>query len=104
MELLFLLWLHFIGDYPLQGEFLAKMKGENLYLMFCHVAIWTGTISVGLFLTDNLTLWKIIFLFVIHFMADSYKVNKKDKTKALTNDLYKDQLIHFIQILIVYLF
>lgn len=102
MKLLFLFWLHFVGDYPLQSAFLAQMKGKYDYLLLCHSIIWAGLISLGLYLLGLLTIWKILFLLIGHFVIDRWKARKEDKTNALTKDLWLDQLLHMVQILIVY--
>lgn len=101
IEIGFLYFLNLVGDYPLQGEFLAQMKGKNFYLLFVHCAIWTGTVCVGLHLLGILVLWKIIFLLVGHILIDYWKCHSKDKELALTVDLWIDQFLHFIQILVV---
>lgn len=102
INLAFLYFLNLVGDYPLQGEFLAKMKGENNYLLFVHCAIWTGAVCIGLYLIGSFSVWKAIFLLVGHFVADYRKARKKDKTNALTSDLWIDQIFHFQQILVVW--
>lgn len=102
LKLLFLYFLNLVGDYPLQGEFLANMKGKYNYLLFVHCAIWTGTVCVGLYLIGSLSAWKIIFLLAGHIAIDFWKARKKDKTNALTRDLWIDQFLHFLQILIVW--
>ena len=99
-QFVILFWLHFIADFPLQGEFLANFKGKYDYLLFAHSVIWTGTITAGLFLTGNYDLWKVAMLFVGHFIIDRWKARKEDKSKALTDDLWKDQLLHFGQLLL----
>ncbi len=101
MNLLFLYFLNLVGDYPLQGEFLATMKGRSNYLLFVHCVIWTGTVSLGLLYLGILAYWKILFLLAFHFAIDYWKARKQDKTRALTRDLYIDQTLHVFQILIV---
>jgi len=93
-----LFWLHFIGDYPLQSDFLANMKGKNDYLLLCHCIIWTGTISAGLVYLGLFAYWKVTMLLVGHFIIDRWKARKKDKKYALTFDLWLDQLLHIVQI------
>lgn len=102
MDLLFLIWLHYIGDYPLQGDFLANFKGKYDYILLCHSIIWAGTICLGLYILGMLTLNKLVFLLVGHFWIDRWKSRKEDKSKALTRDLWIDQLLHIGQILLVY--
>jgi hypothetical protein len=93
-----LIWFHMMGDYPLQGDFLSQMKGKNDYLLFCHSVIWTGCIAVGLILLGILAWWKIGMLLIGHFAIDRWKARKKDKTHALTRDLYIDQVGHLAQL------
>lgn len=102
IQILFLTWLHYLADYPLQGEFLAQCKGKYDYLLLCYAIIWAGTICVGLHFIGILTLWKIVFLLIGHFFIDRWKARKDNKTNALTKDLWIDQALHFVQILIVY--
>lgn len=98
IKFLFFIFLHFVADFPLQGDFLANNKGKYDYLLLVHSAIWAGTISIGLYLTGDFALWKAAFLLVGHFLIDRWKARKKDKTHALTWDLWLDQLLHMVQI------
>jgi hypothetical protein len=100
MDLLILIWLHMIGDYPLQGEFLAQMKGKNDYLLLCHSVIWTGCIVAGLMYLGVFTPWKAAFLLIGHFLIDRWKARMQDKTHALTVDLWTDQAAHLIQLIV----
>lgn len=99
INLMWLLFAHYILDYPLQGDFLAKTKGENFYSLFVHSTIY----SLGICLTSFYTLtninkleltitWMVIML--THMTIDFIKANATDKTKALTTYLYMDQLAH----------
>jgi len=102
MDLLILLQLHLIGDFVLQNDFLANTKGSNKFILFVHSSLWAGSIAIGLNAMGLLSPWKLVFLIVGHMIIDQVKCNKKDKTYALTRDLYIDQICHVIQILIVY--
>ena len=92
--------LHLLADFPLQGEFLASVKGKYDYLLFCHAAIWTGAVSAGLIALGLFTWWKVVMLLVGHFLIDRWKARKEDKTYALTRDLWIDQSLHFVQLLL----
>lgn len=92
---------HYIGDYPLQGDFLANFKGKLDYILFCHALIWTGCIAAVLAYFGVFAWWKIVFLLVGHMVIDRWKSRKEDKTKALTLDLWIDQGLHMAQILLV---
>lgn len=102
MELLFtLIVAHYIGDFPLQGDFLGEMKGKFDYLLFSHAVIWTGVICAALGYFHVLAWWKVGFLLFGHMTIDRWKARKEDKTNALTKDLWIDQALHVVQILTV---
>lgn len=96
--------INYIGDYPLQGDFLGVYKAKYNYLLFVHCFIWTVTIMFGLMYFSLFSWWKIIFLFSGHFIIDRWKCRNKNKDLALTKLLWIDQFLHFIQILIVVMF
>jgi len=89
-----------LGDYPLQGEFLSTTKGKNDYLLFVHSVIWTGTICAGLFALGLFAWWKLGMLLAGHFVVDRWKARKVDKKNALTKDLWIDQSLHLLQLLL----
>ena len=93
-----LFWLHFVGDYPLQGEFLANVKSKNDYVLFCHAVIWSGLIAVALAFFGIFAWWKVAMLLIGHFIIDRWKARKLDKTYAMTRDLWLDQALHIVQI------
>ena len=99
-QICLLVWLHMMGDYPLQGEFLAQVKGKNDYILFCHSVIWTGCIAFGLFLLGLFAWWKAAMLLIGHFIIDRWKARKQDKSHSLKRDLWIDQGLHLFQLLI----
>lgn len=105
MELLKIIFLmqglNYIADYPLQGDFLGTMKSKYNYLLFVHCFIWTSCVMTGLMYFGVFAWWKILFLFGGHFIIDLWKCRNKKKELALTRLLWIDQILHFIQILIV---
>ena len=96
--LFFLIFLHYLGDFPLQGQFLAENKGKNDYLLFAHAFIWAGTISAGLFYFGLLEVWKVLFLLSGHFIIDRWKVRLPVSGQR---ELLIDQGLHFVQIIII---
>ena len=91
ISILFLLILgHFICDYPLQGEFLAKAKNpfEQLpgvpwgWAMSAHCFIHSGAVFL---ITGSLFL--ALLEFVVHFLTDVTKCNK-------SLSFHEDQSIH----------
>jgi hypothetical protein len=92
---------HYIADYPLQGDFLATFKGKLDYILFCHALIWTGCVCAVLGHFGVFAWWKVFFLLVGHFWIDRWKSRKEDKAHALTRDLWVDQTLHFVQLVVV---
>lgn len=105
MNLLILIFAHLLADYPLQGEFLANMKGKNIIVLFSHAGIWTGTILIALYLMGGeVTYFDVASLFVVHAIADYLKAANKlwyKKLDALKGGLLCDQLIHMVQIIVL---
>lgn len=105
MSLLILIFAHLLADYPLQGEFLATMKGRNHIVLATHAGIWTGTILVAVHLLGfDVTLIDVAWLFIVHAVADYLKakpVGVFKKLDALKGGMLLDQSIHLIQILIL---
>lgn len=97
-ELFFLIVLHYIGDFPMQGAYLAENKGKDDYLLFAHSTIWAGIICFGLLFFGMFAPWKALFLLAGHFVVDRWKARK---VNATYEDLLKDQLIHLMQLVIV---
>ena len=100
-----LIFVHLLADYPLQGEFLANMKGKNYILLLSHAGIWTGSITVaGVIMGLNIGVIDIIFLLLIHTVADHLKATNRLWYKhldSLKGGLLSDQLIHIGQIIIL---
>lgn len=104
MTILILLFAHLLADYPLQGDFLAKMKGENVIVLISHAGIWTGCIAIaGYLIGFDVNYIDVSLLFFVHAIADYLKANSKlwyKNLDALKCGLLSDQLIHVIQIVV----
>ena len=98
-------WLvvaHFIGDFGLQSEWMSRVKGKYSYILFAHAIIWTGCVCVALQYLGILSTWKFIFLAVVHYFVDKIRTSQaKDEYKDFWM-LYPDQVVHMIQLLVVY--
>lgn len=104
-NLILLLTVHCLADYPLQGDFLANIKGKNFFLLLVHSFIWAGMIYGALILLNiSCNPFWFVFLLVGHVVIDKWKCGRTDKSKALTLDLYIDQAGHLLQILTVLAF
>jgi hypothetical protein len=91
----FLIFLHYLGDFPMQGAYLAENKGKNDYLLFAHSFIWAGVISAGLLYFGMFAIWKVLFLIAGHFLIDRWKARKVDSGNT---ELLIDQFLHGIQL------
>lgn len=102
-----LMFAHLLADYPLQGDFLANMKGKNHIVLVSHAGIWTGCISVaGMVMGLDIGLLDITLLFFVHTVADYLKAANKlwyKKLDSLKGGLLSDQLIHVGQIVLLIL-
>ena len=94
-KLFWLVFSHFLGDYALQSEWMAKMKKSDYYVLFVHGVIWTGIVSAILLSFGSLEWWKVGFLLVGHLLCDAWKCKVGEEYWPF------DQLFHFFQILIV---
>lgn len=84
-EFVWLVLFHLIGDYVLQGDFIAKTKGENWYHLLVHSALYCVPFAIGFGLD-----WEIMFLFASHLMVDAAKARYHLITYTL------DQVWHYI--------
>lgn len=104
MTLLILLFAHLLADYPLQGEFLSKVKGENWIILVSHAAIWTGCIALaGYLMGFDVGYIDVALLFSVHCVADHLKAANKlwyKRLDALKGGLLSDQMIHIGQIML----
>lgn len=130
MVSLFILWAsHCIGDYPLQGEFLARFKSENVLVLLCHCTIYTACILLGIGIAINLGLWEVtvplpeallmytMIIMASHLIIDYIKCDYRKHLKAKYPDLdtnpegeghrldvlgyYYDQLAHLIVLVMI---
>lgn len=108
LDFLILLFAHLVADYPLQGAFLADMKGKNFLLLCTHAGIWTGTILIAAHLIGySVDLLDVFILFSVHAVADFMKarpIGFYKKLNPLGWGLAIDQLIHVVQILVFLFF
>ena len=86
IEFIFKLILcHFVGDYVLQNDFIAKTKGKNAYHLFIHCLLYILPFYICFGFNEGL-----IYLFVMHLIIDPMK--------ATWNKInyFQDQLFHFV--------
>lgn len=104
IELVVLLTAHLFGDFVFQNNFLAKNKGDNIFIMCVHCYLWSITMFIGFIILNlNVGLLTFLTLFVTHFIIDKWKCSIEDKSKALTFDLYIDQSLHGLMVILIFL-
>ena len=68
IRLVIILACHFVGDFVLQTDYLAKTKGENWYHMFIHCFLYAMPFLLTFWFD-----WRLLILFVSHFIIDTLK-------------------------------
>ena len=89
-----LVWLacHFLGDFPLQGDYLSSMKGKSWEHLVYHCACYTGVFV----LFAHPSLLAIVALFVPHVIIDALKARYH-----VIPWLWLDQLLHVLTIVVI---
>ena len=80
-----------LGDYFLQGDFIASTKGKNWYHLIVHCMLYI----VPFILIFGLD-WRVYVLLVSHIIIDPLKARYNKITYI------QDQIMHYL-ILIIYL-
>lgn len=100
MNIIYMLFAHYLLDYPLQGEFLATTKGKYWYSCLAHSTIYglgmTILLSVLYKPVSIISVLVAVNLIGSHFVIDAIKAKALNKEKALTTYLYIDQLLHIL--------
>lgn len=87
-----LIFCHLIGDYVLQGDFIAQSKGKNWYHLFVHCMLYCLPFYVVFGLT-----WQLAVIFITHIVIDALKARYK------IINYVTDQVLHYL-IVLIYLF
>lgn len=113
MLTLSMLFMHYIGDFVLQGNFVANAKckkwwhdnaSDYMYrhdyiaVLINHAFCWTFCVMLPVFAANDFQLsWTILGLFILnavfHAVVDDMKANRK------LFSLVGDQLLHVFQII-----
>lgn len=94
-----IVFAHFLADFPLQGEYLAREKCSNYLLLFAHCMIYTGVLAAAMVYLQVLVPWKICLLFVTHLSMDQIKC----KLFPSSWGLWVDQAYHILFAILVVL-
>lgn len=95
---LWIVFIHFVGDYVFQSSYLADNKGKDWWVMFVHCVLWTGCICIFLKFMGLYDIWKFFFLLIGHAISDTWK----SKTPNRGWKIYVDQSWHIVQCLLCY--
>lgn len=92
-----LIWFacHFLGDFPLQGDYLSNMKGKSWEHLIYHCATYTGVFV----LFAHASPVQALALFAPHVMIDAIK-SRYHKIPYL----WLDQALHLLTIVLILLF
>ena len=102
-----ILCVHWIADFILQTDYMAKNKSTDIKALLLHVFVYSSCFFIFPLTSDNHKLYLLpLITFVCHFLTDfiTSKVNKS----LIGNNHYFfvaigfDQLLHFIQLLVTY--
>ena len=83
---------HFIGDFPLQSEWMVINKGKSWEISFYHAVVYAS-----LFLLLGCAWWQFLILLGSHFAIDPLKARWN-----IVKQVWQDQILHFIVILILF--
>lgn len=88
-KILLLVLCHLIGDYVLQGDFIAKTKGQNWY----HLIVHCGLYVLPFYICFGLT-WQLALIFVTHIVIDALKA-RYGKIDYVTDQVWHYVLLAF---------
>jgi len=94
-SMLFLLGAHYIADFPLQSDFIARLKGKRIYILFAHAMIYATIISLVLLYLGKYTDWKFFVILLSHMLIDWWKA-RQPSDDAHWHLLYYDQIGHIV--------
>lgn len=92
-SMMFLLGAHYIADFPLQSDFVARMKGKRLYILFAHAMIYATVVSAILMFLWRYADWKFGVILITHMLIDYWK-SHKPADEAHWHLIYYDQAAH----------
>lgn len=99
LNLMWLIFAHYIGDWGLQNPWVAENKGKVWIVMVSHCIVWTGCICFCLQWLGIFATWKVLFLLIGHIITDELKCHLPVDPMGWM--LYLDQTIHITQCLVV---
>lgn len=99
----FILFIHFLYDFHIQGDFVAYKKTESFGILLVHSFTWAIFIALTLNIFGVYSTWKFVFLFLTHTIMDTVKVALTVTTNYYRM-LYIDQAVHIATLIVVFIF
>jgi len=93
-----LLLAHFLGDFPLQPDWMVRRKG-NLWVLSLHVSVHFVLMVLLVGQNRNLIWSNLLLLALVHLVQDHLKIVLTDRWPGSTVPLFfLDQLLHYLAI------
>jgi len=83
---------HFVGDYFMQTEYMAREKGKDWYVLFAHCVCYCVPFAIVYGCDIN-----ILLLLIFHFVADAAKA------RYHMMSILEDQLFHLWVVFLLYI-
>ena len=85
VEIIKIVMCHFLGDYFLQTDYMAREKGKDWYILFVHCVCYCVPFAI-VFGIDL----RLMLIFITHIVADALKA------RWHMIGLLEDQLLHYL--------
>ena len=82
---------HFVGDYFMQTEYMAREKGKDWYVLFAHCVCYC--VPFAMVYGCDLNIW---LLLILHFVADVAKARYHKMS------IWEDQIFHLLVAFLLY--
>ena len=83
---------HFVGDYSMQTEYMAREKGKDWYVLFAHCVCYCVPFAIVYGCDIN-----ILLLLIFHFVADAAKA------RYHLMSIWEDQVFHLWVAFLLYI-
>lgn len=108
--LIYVLFLHWIGDFMLQSRWMANNKSHDLSALGCHVWLYTAMLGSGVFITGRYEridfVWFCGVNALLHFTTDFFTSKatsylwKKERVKDFFSVVGFDQFLHTVALIV----
>jgi len=81
---------HYLGDYPLQGDYLAQNKHKQFYICFAHCFIYAGLFYIA----SGFDIKIFVIAFITHLIIDWFM-------KGILTNKDIDQALHLFVVVVM---